>query len=106
MCVKALHAQVRPAARARIRALLPDLNDWRAILTILRNNPDHLGIIGVLSIGIAAALLLALLGTLISSWFNASTRLTGFAVARALGMSPRQVVARPSLGQTLRLNED
>lgn len=81
------------AALANIRSILPDANDRRAIQTILQNNPDHLGIIGVLIIGIAAALVLALLGTFIASWFNASNRLTNFAVLRALGMRPHQIAA-------------
>lgn len=81
------------SALAHIRSILPDANDRRNIQTILQNNPDHLGIIGVLIIGIAAALVLALMGTLIASWFNASNRLTNFAVLRALGMGPRQIAA-------------
>ncbi|GAC1346006.1 MAG: hypothetical protein NVSMB27_08940 [Ktedonobacteraceae bacterium] len=53
----------------------------------------HIDIIGVLAIGVVAALILALIGTLLSSWLNASNRLTSFAVMRALGMAPRQVAA-------------
>jgi len=34
-----------------------------------------------------------LIGTLLSSWLNASNRLTNFAVLRALGMATRQVSA-------------
>ncbi len=53
----------------------------------------HLDIIGVLAMGVGAALILALLGTLLSSWFDASNRHTDFAVVRALGMAPHQVAA-------------
>ncbi len=34
-----------------------------------------------------------MIGTLLSSWLNASNRLTNFAVLRALGMATRQVSA-------------
>jgi ABC-type antimicrobial peptide transport system permease subunit len=78
---------------ARMRRMFPDLQDRRLITASNQDNSTHLDIIGALAIGVAAALLLALIGTLLSSWLNASNRLTGFAVLRALGMSPRQVAA-------------
>lgn len=53
----------------------------------------HLDIIGALAIGVGAALILALIGTLLSSWVHASNRLNSFAVMRALGLAPRQVAA-------------
>ena len=81
------------ASLAHIRAILPNLNDRRAVLSAMQDDPGHLGVIGVLALGVAAALVLALVGMLISSWFNASSRLTSFAVVRALGMDPRQVAA-------------
>jgi ABC-type antimicrobial peptide transport system permease subunit len=81
------------ASLTSIRNALPDLVDRRNILTIMQNNPDHLGIIGVMAIGVAAALILALIGTLLSSWHNAANRLTNFAIIRALGMAPRQIAA-------------
>ncbi len=47
----------------------------------------------MLGIGVATALLLALVGTLFSAWLNATGRLTNFAVLRALGMAPRHIAA-------------
>ncbi len=81
------------AALAHIRTLLPDLQDRRMLTTSNQENSVHLDIIGALAIGVGAALLLALIGTLLSSWLHASNRFTSFAVMRALGMSPRQVAA-------------
>ncbi len=78
---------------AHIRSTLPDLQDRRLLTTANQENSVHIDIIGVLAIGVGAALLLALIGTLLSSWLNASNRLTSFAVMRALGMAPRQVAA-------------
>src|SRR5207237_1268091 len=78
---------------AHIRSMLPDLQDRRMLTTVNQENSVHLDIIGVLAIGLAAALILALIGTLLSSWLNASNRLTNFAIMRALGMAPRQVAA-------------
>jgi ABC-type antimicrobial peptide transport system permease subunit len=78
---------------ARLRNILPDLNDRNQLIATIQNNPDYLSIIGVMYIGVGAAFVLALVGTLILSWLNASNRLTNFAVARALGMAPRQIAA-------------
>ena len=81
------------AALASVRNALPELIDRRATLAAMQVDPDHLGVIGVLALGVGTALILALLGMLISSWVNASQRLTTFAVLRALGMTPRQIAA-------------
>jgi hypothetical protein len=78
---------------AHIRSMLPNLNDRRSILAAMQNDADHLGVIGVMALGIAAALILALVGTLISSGSNVISRLTNFAIVRALGMAPRQIAA-------------
>jgi ABC-type lipoprotein release transport system permease subunit len=79
------------ASLAQLRSVLPNLNDRNQVIATVQNDPNHLGIVGVLYIGVATALVLALIGTLILSWLNASNRLTNFAVARALGMAPRQI---------------
>jgi ABC-type lipoprotein release transport system permease subunit len=82
------------ASLASIResgGLLPGLQDRRMLITANQENSVHVDIIGVLAMGVGAALLLALIGTLLSSWLNASNRLTSFAILRALGMAPRQV---------------
>ncbi len=81
------------ASLASVRNALPELYDRRATLSSMQDDPDHLGVIGVLALGVGTALILALIGMLISSWLNVSRRLTNFAVARALGMTPRQVAA-------------
>lgn len=88
-----LRTQDDAATLAHIRNLLPGLQDRRAILATMQTDPGHLGIIGALDIGVATALLLALLGMLILSWFSATSRLTNFAALRALGMSPRQLAS-------------
>jgi hypothetical protein len=81
------------ASLSHIRNTLPGLDDRRMLTSSNQQDTTHLDILGVLGIGIGAALLLALVGTLLSSWLNASNRLTNFAVVRALGMAPRQVAA-------------
>ena len=81
------------ASLAHIRSVLPYANDRRSTLTTMQNDADHLGVVGVLALGIAAALILALIGTLLSTWLNAANRLTSFAVTRALGMAPSQIAA-------------
>ena len=78
---------------AHIRNMLPGLQDRRMLTTTNQENSVHLDIIGALAIGVGAALILALIGTLLSSWLHASNRLTSFAVMRALGLAPRQVAA-------------
>ena len=78
---------------AHVRNMLPELQDRRALTTTNQENSVHLDIIGALAMGVGAALILALIGTLLSSWLHASNRLTSFAVMRALGMAPRQVAA-------------
>lgn len=82
----------------RVRAALTSLElslvnpgDRRALLDTLHVDPLTLTLEGILSIGTVATLLLAILGVLLASWSSARTRLTNFAVLRALGTSPRQV---------------
>src|SRR5207237_3091212 len=88
-----LRTNTDAASLARLRNVLPALNDRHQVIATIQNDPNSLGVIGVLYIGIGTALVLALVGTLILSWLNAANRLTSFAVARALGMAPRQVAA-------------
>ena len=82
-----------PSELAQIRASLPNLQDRRVLATLNQENSTHIDILGALAIGVGAALLLALIGTLLSSWLNAFSRLTSFAVMRALGMAPREIAA-------------
>jgi ABC-type lipoprotein release transport system permease subunit len=72
---------------------LVNLADRRTILTAMQSDPLSLNLIGILLIGASSALLLALVGSLLASWLSARTRLTNFAVLRALGTSPRQVAS-------------
>ncbi len=89
------------AQLTRIRALLANgsslflvnLVDRRAIIDTLHSNPLTITLIGILSIGTVATLLLAVVGDLLASWLSARTRLTNFAVLRAIGTSPRQVAS-------------
>lgn len=71
--------------------LLQPLFDRRAIIDTLSHEPLNLTLLGILAMGAATALLLALVGNLIASWLSARSRLTNFAVLRALGAAPRQV---------------
>ncbi len=70
---------------------LAPLNDRRAIITGMQSDPLYLDLIGLLAIGAATTILLALIGNLIASWLSASGRLTSFVVLRALGAAPGQV---------------
>lgn len=81
------------ASLSSVRAAFPDLQDRYAQLASAEADPLYVNVDGMLYLGIATALLLALLGTLFFSWLNASGRLTNFAVLRALGMPPRQIAA-------------
>ncbi len=72
---------------------LDPLYDRRAIIADLSHEPLYLTLSGVLMLGATTALLLALLGTLLTSWLSARGRLTSFAVLRALGARPRQIAS-------------
>ncbi len=87
-----------PAALARVRGALNigalalgPVFDRRALLLQMQQDPLYLIISGLLFLGAIATLLLALVGTLLASWLNARSRLTTFAVLRALGGTPRQI---------------
>ena len=72
---------------------LDPVYDRRAIIDELSNDPIYLALAGILGLGAALAILLALGGNLIASWLSARSRLTNFAVLRALGSTPRQVAS-------------
>lgn len=78
-------ALTKPATR------LSNVADRWLMLANLSSDPFYLVLGGILSIGIIAALLLALVGDLLASWLNARTRLVNFAVVRALGSTPGEV---------------
>src|SRR6185312_6141262 len=81
------------ASLASVRHAFPTLQDRRAIFNTTQTDPLHINVLNMLGIGVATALLLALVGTLFSAWLNATGRLTNFAVLRALGMAPRHIAA-------------
>ena len=84
---------VRSILTNDIEKALVNLNDRRAIIATLQANPLTITLIGILSIGTVATLLLAIVGDLLASWLSARARLTNFAVLRALGTSSRQVAS-------------
>ncbi len=69
------------------------LNDRRAIVASLQQDPLYIALLEILITSAMAALLLALIGNLIASWQNARKSLTGFSVLRALGSSQQQVAS-------------
>jgi ABC-type lipoprotein release transport system permease subunit len=88
-----------PTALAGLRAALAtgttqldQLLDRRALITAQQSDPLQVDFFGVLGLGAATALLLALVGILLASWLSARARVTNFAVLRALGTTPRQLV--------------
>ncbi len=94
-------ASVRKAFTTGCCTVLTPLIDRRALISNLQNDPLSLDLLGVLAIGAATAMLLALAGSLIASWLSARNRLTNFAVLRALGASPPQIASILSWEQTI-----
>lgn len=93
-----LHTRDDAASVASVRVALAkrnllNLSDRRAILAAFQTDPLYLILSGTLAMGTVAALLLALLGNLLTSWLSARTRLTNLAVLRAIGSTPRQVAS-------------
>ncbi len=87
-----------PALLTKIRAALGKgplawslLNDRRAMLADLQHDPLYLNLVGMLTLGALATVLLALVGNLIASWMSARSRLINFVVLRALGSAPGQI---------------
>ena len=64
-----------------------------ALISRLQSDPLNLALVGILILGATTALLLALFGNLLASWLNARSRLTNFAVLRALGTAPPQIAS-------------
>ncbi|MBX5450380.1 MAG: ABC transporter permease [Thermogemmatispora sp.] len=80
---------------------LSPLLDRRALLSSLLHAPLYVDLVGVLTIGASSALLLAFFGSLMASWLNVRSRLTTFALLRALGGSPLQLAATLAWEQLL-----
>ena len=88
------------AALKRLRLTFSDgdlqllaLSDRRALIDQMQRDPFYVAINGILLLGTVTALLLALVGALVVSWLNARSRLTNFALLRALGSAPRQIAS-------------
>jgi hypothetical protein len=88
------------ASLASVRATLSsgDLQldgvlDRRKMLADAQGDPLQINLVGALGLGAVTALALALIGAWLAAWLNARSRLTGFAVLRALGTTPRQILA-------------
>jgi putative ABC transport system permease protein len=95
-------AQNNPSAAAEVYRELAtgansitveNINDTRAIVSSLQSDPLYITILTMLIAGALAALLLALIGSLVASWQSARSRLTSFAVLRALGGARRQIAS-------------
>lgn len=93
-------ASVRTALKSP-KYYLAHLQDQRFLLVTLQSDPLYLMVNGILGIGMVTALLLALVGTLLTSWVSARSRLVGFVTLRALGASPRQVTSIVVWEQTI-----
>jgi ABC-type antimicrobial peptide transport system permease subunit len=95
-----LHTSDDPTALKRVRLALTEgdlqllaLNDRRALIDQMEHDPLSVAISGILLLGAITALLLALVGAVVASWLNARSRLTNFALLRALGSAPRQIAS-------------
>jgi ABC-type antimicrobial peptide transport system permease subunit len=67
------------------------MQDRRALIDQTQRNPLIIDLFGTLEMGAVTALLLALLGVLVASWLSARSRVTNFALLRAIGTEPRQL---------------
>jgi hypothetical protein len=72
---------------------LSPLYDRVAIAQTLQSDALYLNLVGILTIGAVATLLLSLLGNWLASWVSVRARQTNFAILRALGTSPVQVAS-------------
>ncbi len=87
-----------PGMLSNIRAALSKgplalnaVSDRRVMLAQAESDPLYINLIGVLALGAATTMFLALAGNLIASWLSAKSRLTSFALLRALGSTPGQL---------------
>lgn len=94
-------ASIASVRNALSSANLQTLYDRRAIIASLSGEPLSLTLSAALALGTSLAILLIILGNLIASWLNARSRLTGFAILRALGSAPRQLASLLTLEQTI-----
>jgi ABC-type antimicrobial peptide transport system permease subunit len=88
----ALLGKLRRALSSGPLRLAP-LNDRRALIASTQQDPLVLTILGVLDVGAAATLLLALVGSLLASWLSVRKRVLSFVILRAMGTTPRQLAS-------------
>jgi putative ABC transport system permease protein len=93
-------ASVRASLTKGVLQLNP-LYDRRATAESLYHDPLYLDLIGILTLGAATALLLAIVGNLIASWLSAQRRLVNFAVLRALGAASPQIASTLAWEQSI-----
>jgi hypothetical protein len=67
------------------------MRDRRSVIQTLLNDPPYLAIVHVLQLGMLATFVLVVIGGLLSSWFEAQSRVTSFALLRALGADVGQI---------------
>ena len=72
--------------------LAAEVIDGSAVLAGLIGDPLGLGVIGILGLGSVAALVFAAIGFLVSTTVSTAERLGEFALLKALGLAPRQLV--------------
>ena len=72
---------------------LNGLQDRRQIIKNAGTDALQIDLLGTVGLGAATALLLALVGVWVGSWLTARGRVVNFAVLRALGSTPRQILA-------------
>ena len=70
-----------------------DLLDRRQTVANATRDALCIDLLSVLAIAAGTALMLALVGILLGSWLSARTRLTNFALLRALGSEPAQLAS-------------
>jgi hypothetical protein len=66
--------------------------DRKQVLADLAGDPLGLGVIGILGLGSLASLLFAAIGFMVTATVSTAERLGEFALLKALGLSPRQLV--------------
>ncbi|GCE26248.1 hypothetical protein KDA_17320 [Dictyobacter alpinus] len=87
--------------RNTLRTSASTLSDRRILVENLHQEPLYLQVMGILALGPAVALLLILVGNLVSSWLSARDRLTNFALLRALGAAPRNIATTLTWEQSI-----
>ena len=85
-------AQAVAAALRSVPISADDVVERSAVTADLAGDPLGLGVIGILGLGSLAALVFASIGFLVSATVSISERIGEFALLKALGLSPRQLL--------------